>query len=172
MPKLDIKFLLAHPAHFFALGFGSGLAPKAPGTFGTLVGLPIFWLISSYALQTQLLIITVLFLIGIYACHKTGKSLGVADHGAIVWDEIVAMMLVLTITPPHWFAWFTAFALFRLFDIWKPFPIRQFDAKLKNGFGVMFDDLLAAIYASVCMWLIAYAYLYWLSDGGTRHIVN
>ena len=82
------------------------------------------------------------------------------------------MMLVLTITPPHWIAWLAAFSLFRLFDIWKPFPIRLFDAKLKNGFGVMFDDLLAAIYAGFCMWLIAYAYLYWLSDGGTKHIVN
>lgn len=172
MPKLDVKFLLSHPAHFFALGFGSGLTPKAPGTFGTLVGLSLFWLISSYALHMQLLIITTLFLIGIYFCHKTGKDLGVADHGGIVWDEIVAMMLVLTITPPHWIAWLAAFSLFRLFDIWKPFPIRQFDAKLKNGFGVMFDDLLAAIYAGFCMWLIAYAYLYWLSDGGTKHIVN
>ena len=172
MSKLDIKFLLAHPAHFFALGFGSGLASKAPGTFGTLVGLPLFWLISSYTLHTQLLIITALFLIGIYFCDKTGKDLGVADHGAIVWDEIVAMMLVLTITPRHWFAWLSAFALFRLFDIWKPLPIRQFDAKLKNGFGVMLDDLLAAIYASLCMWLIGYGYLYWLSDGGIKHLVN
>lgn len=172
MPKLDIKFLLAHPTHFFALGFGSGLAPKAPGTFGTLAGLPLFWLISSYALHTQLLIITALFLIGIYFCDKTGKDLGVADHGAIVWDEIVAMMLVLTITPLHWFAWLIAFALFRLFDIWKPYPICYADTKLKNGFGVMLDDLLAAIYASACLWLIAYGYMYWLSDGGTKHIVN
>lgn len=172
MNQPNFKFLFSQPAHFFALGFGSGLAPKAPGTFGTIVGLPLFWLISSYPLHTQLLIITALFLIGIYFCHKTGKNLGVADHGAIVWDEIVAMMLVLTITPPYWFAWLTAFALFRLFDIWKPFPIRQFDAKLKNGFGVMFDDLLAAIYASLCMWLIVYSYLYWLSDGGTKHLVN
>ena len=143
----DYKFLLAHPAHFFSLGFGSGLAPKAPGTLGTMIGLPLFWLISSYALSTQLIIITALFIVGIYVCDKTGKALGVADHGAIVWDEIVAMMLVLSFTALDAFAWFIAFLLFRLFDIWKPFPIRQFDAKLKNGFGVMFDDVLAAIYA-------------------------
>lgn len=172
MPNIDFKFLLSHPAHFFALGLGSGLAPKAPGTIGTLIGLPLFLLISSYVLHIQLLIITALFLIGIYFCNKTGQDLGVADHGAIVWDEIVAMMLVLTITPPHWAAWLAAFLLFRLFDIWKPFPIRQFDAKLKSGFGVMFDDLLAAIYTGLCMWLIAYGYLYWLSDGGTKHIIN
>ena len=172
MNKPNFKFLLAHPAHFFALGFGSGLAPKAPGTFGTLVGLPLFWLISSYSLSTQLIIITALFLIGIYLCNVTGKALGVSDHGGIVWDEIVAMMLVLTFAPQHWAGWIVAFLLFRLFDIWKPFPIRQFDANLKNGFGVMFDDLLAAIYAIASMWLIFYLYLYWISNGGTREIIT
>ncbi|PKO50017.1 MAG: phosphatidylglycerophosphatase A [Betaproteobacteria bacterium HGW-Betaproteobacteria-20] len=145
----NFKFLISHPAHFFALGFGSGLAKKAPGTFGTLVGLPLFWLISMYALSTQLIIIAALFLIGIYFCHITGKALGISDHGGIVWDEIVAIMLVLAFTPGQWQWWLTAFLLFRLFDIWKPFPIRQFDAKLKNGFGVMFDDLLAAIFAII-----------------------
>ncbi len=145
----NVEFLLQHPAHFFGLGFGSGLAPKAPGTFGTLVGYPLFWLISVYALSTQLIIISALFLIGIYFCGLTGKALGVSDHGGIVWDEIVAMMLVLAFTPNQWQWWLVAFLLFRLFDIWKPFPIRQFDAKLKNGFGVMFDDLLAAIYAII-----------------------
>ena len=143
--------MIAHPAHFFSLGFGSGLAPKAPGTFGTLVGLPLFWLISSYAFSTQLIIIAALFIFGIYFCSKTGKALGVADHGAIVWDEIVAMMLVLAFTPAGFIFWFIAFLLFRLFDIWKPYPICYADAKLKNGFGVMFDDLLAAIYAILVM---------------------
>ena len=158
MNQPHFKFLTAHPAHFFGLGFGSGLAPKAPGTFGTLVGLPLFWLISGYTLAVQLGIVAILFIIGVYVCDKTGKALGVADHGAIVWDEIVAMMLVLAFSPPSWLNWVVAFGLFRLFDIWKPFPIRQFDAKLKNGFGVMFDDLLAAIYAilslKVILWII------------------
>lgn len=158
MNQPNFKLLIAHPAHFFGLGFGSGLAPKAPGTFGTMVGLPLFWLIEDYTFGAQLLIITALFIIGIYFCDKTGKTLGVADHGAIVWDEIVAMMLVLAFTPPSWLSWLVAFLLFRLFDIWKPFPIRQFDAKLKNGFGVMFDDLLAAIYAilslKIILWVI------------------
>ncbi len=158
-PEVNVQFLLSHPAHFFALGFGSGLAPQAPGTFGTLVGLLLFWLISSYPLNLQLLIIATLFVIGIYFCHKTSQDLGVADHGAIVWDEIVAIMLVLTITPAHWSTWLMAFILFRLFDIWKPFPIRHFDVKLKHGFGVMFDDLLAAIYAGLCMWLYKVIYI-------------
>lgn len=143
----NFKLLTAHPAHFLSLGFGSGLAKKAPGTFGTLAGMPIFWLISTYPLAIQLAIISTLFLIGVYCCSITGKALGVTDHGAIVWDEIVAIMLVLAFTPLHWFWWLIAFTLFRLFDIWKPFPIRQCDVKLKNGFGVMFDDLLAGIYA-------------------------
>lgn len=150
----NVRFLLQHPAHFFGLGFGSGLAPKAPGTFGTLVGFPLFWLISVYALSTQLLVVAALFLIGIYFCDITGKALGVPDYGGIVWDEIVAMMLVLAFTPNQWQWWIVAFMLFRLFDIWKPFPIRYFDAKLKNGFGVMFDDLLAAIFAIACLLLL------------------
>ena len=149
MPNL--KFLFSHPAHFFALGFGSGLAKKAPGTFGTLVGLPLFWLIASYSISMQLSIITALFIIGIYLCGLTGKNLGVSDHGSIVWDEIVAITLVLVFTPLAWSWWLAAFLLFRLFDIWKPYPIRQFDAKLKNGFGVMFDDLLAGIYALITL---------------------
>ncbi len=158
MADPNVKHLISHPAHFFGLGFGSGLAKKAPGTFGTLVGLPLFWLIMPLSLFSQLIIIAALFLIGIYFCEKTGETLGVSDHGGIVWDEIVAMMLVLTATISQWQWWLTAFVLFRLFDIWKPFPIRQCDAKLKDGFGVMFDDLLAAIYA-----IISLKVLEWLS---------
>ena len=109
----------------------------------------------------QLMLIAALFVIGIPICSITGKHLGVVDHGSIVWDEIVAMMLVLTFTPNQWQWWLTAFLLFRLFDIWKPYPIRQFDAKLKNGFGVMFDDLLAAIYAIICLKV-----LLWVMTGG------
>lgn len=152
MPKQpNLAFLFAHPAHFLAIGFGSGLAPKAPGTFGTIVGLPLFYLLSAYSLNVQLTIIASAFIIGIYFCDVAGKALGVSDHGSIVWDEIVSMMLVLTIAPTQWQWWLVAFCLFRLFDIWKPFPIRQCDAQLKGGFGVMFDDLLAAVYAMICL---------------------
>ena len=154
----DFKLLRSHPAHFCALGFGSGLAKKAPGTFGTLAGLPVFWLISDLGFYVQLAIILMLFLVGIYFCEKTGKALGVSDHGSIVWDEIVAIMLVLTVTPYQWKWWLAAFFLFRLFDIWKPAPIRQCDAMVKGGFGVMLDDLLAAVYAIVSLKI-----LLWLS---------
>jgi phosphatidylglycerophosphatase A len=145
----DFKFLLAHPAHLIAFGFGSGLAPKAPGTAGTLLGLPLYWLIVAVApdLANQIVLVIAAFLFGIWACARAGRALGVADHGGIVWDEIVAFALVLLFTPAGWLWLALAFALFRLFDILKPWPIRIADTRLKNGFGVMFDDLLAAGYA-------------------------
>lgn len=147
--KPDVKFLFAHPAHFIALGYGSGLAPKAPGTFGTLAALPLFWLLmQANASSVFLLTVTAAaFLLGVWACGVAGKNLGSADHGSIVWDEIAAMWLVLVFTPVNWLWWLAAFGLFRFFDILKPWPIRWFDARLKNGFGVMFDDLLAAVFA-------------------------
>ncbi|MDZ4098542.1 MAG: phosphatidylglycerophosphatase A [Methylophilaceae bacterium] len=153
----DWKFLLKRPAHFFALGFGAGLSKVAPGTFGTLVALPLFAILMQAPELVHYTTILVLFVLGIRLCEVTGKNLGVSDHGSIVWDEIVAMLLVLEFTPLAWQWWVVAFLLFRLFDIWKPFPIRQCDAKLKGGFGVMFDDLLAAIYA-----IIALKALQWL----------
>ncbi|MHB1091767.1 phosphatidylglycerophosphatase A family protein [Thiobacillus sp.] len=145
----DFKFLLAHPAHLIAFGFGSGLAPKAPGTVGTVLGLPLFWLIAAITpdLSARLILLSATFLLGVWACDRTGRALGVADHGGMVWDEIVAFALVLLFSPPGWLWIALAFALFRLFDILKPWPIRYADQHLKNGFGVMFDDLLAAGYA-------------------------
>lgn len=143
----DTHFLLRHPAHLLALGFGSGLVPQAPGTSGTLAGLPLFAALMLLPEPLHLPVIAALFVIGIPLCQKTGDALGVSDHSSIVWDEIVAMLLVLEFTPRSWPWWAAAFVLFRLFDIWKPFPIRQCDARLKGGFGVMFDDLLAALYA-------------------------
>ena len=156
----DFKFLFAHPAHVIAFGFGTGLAPKAPGTVGTLLGLPLFWLVITLApdLPNQIILLIAAFLLGIWACGRTGLTLGVADHGGMVWDEIVAFALVLLFTPAGWLWMALAFALFRLFDILKPWPIRQADAHLKNGFGVMFDDLLAALYAIAILkglqWLV------------------
>lgn len=147
----DRRFLLQRPAHFFALGFGAGLSRIAPGTLGTMLALPLFALLMQTPEPVHYAVIAVLFGFGIQCCEIAGRNLGVADHGSIVWDEIVAMLLVLEFTPQAWQWWLLAFLLFRLFDIWKPFPIRQFDARLKGGFGVMLDDLLAAIYAIAAM---------------------
>jgi phosphatidylglycerophosphatase A len=139
--------MLRHPAHVIALGAGAGLVPIAPGTAGTLVAFPLYWALTIW-LETPavLALIALGFLAGVWACGKTGRALGVADDGAMVWDEIVAFMLVLVFTPGLWQWQAGAFALFRLFDIVKPPPIRYFDRRLKNGFGVMFDDVLAAFY--------------------------
>ncbi len=156
----DLRFVFAHPAHALAFGFGSGLAPRAPGTVGTLLGLPLFLLIAASApdLANRIVLVVAAFLLGIWACARTGRALGVADHGGIVWDEIVAFALVLLFTPTGWVWTAAAFALFRLFDILKPWPIRLADRRLKNGFGVMFDDLLAAAYAIAALkglqWLV------------------
>lgn len=158
--RATLRFLLKHPAHLVAFGFGSGLAPKAPGTVGTLLGLPLFWAIAAAApdLPNQIVLVVAAFLVGVWACARAGRALGVADHGGIVWDEIVAFALVLLFTPPGWLWIALAFALFRLFDILKPWPIRLADRRLKNGFGVMFDDLLAAGYAIAALkgvqWLV------------------
>jgi len=149
------RFLLSHPAHLLSFGFGSGLARKAPGTFGTLAAFPIYWALAPRLTDWQFLIVLVgAFAVGVWVCGITGKALGVADYGGIVWDEIVAMLLVLLFTPPGWDWALLAFALFRFFDIVKPPPIRYFDSNWHGGLGVMFDDLLAAGYALLCLAVI------------------
>ena len=139
--------MLRHPAHLVALGAGAGLVPGAPGTAGTLLAFPLYWALASYCTAPALLGLIVLgFALGVWACDRTGRALGASDHGAIVWDEIVAFMLVLFFAPEGLLWQAFAFLLFRLFDILKPPPIGYYDRKLKSGFGVMFDDLLAAGY--------------------------
>ena len=142
-----LRFVLAHPAHFLALGFGTGLAPVVPGTVGTLLGFPIHGLLASRLAPAELLaVVAGMFAIGVWACGKTGTDLGIADHSAMNWDEVVAFILILAITPPGW-AWQAfAFFAFRFFDVVKPPPIRHFDRTIKGGLGVMFDDIVAAFY--------------------------
>ena len=153
--KPDRRFLLADPAHFVALGFGSGLWPKGPGTAGTLAGWLLFPFVKA-PLSDPLFgaLLVACFLFGVIACERTGRSLGVADHGAIVWDEIVAIWLVLWLAPAT-LAWqAAAFALFRFFDIVKPAPIRWVDEHTRGGFGVMLDDILAAGYTLLALALL------------------
>lgn len=150
------RFLLAHPAHIVALGFGSGLSPRAPGTVGSLAAIPLYALLLHWVPAAVIALLCIpLFVLGLWACQRTGKALGVHDHGAIVWDEMVAMWLILSIAPVSWQGWGAAFALFRLFDIWKPWPISWLDRNLPGGLGVMADDLAAAAFAM--------AVLYWLT---------
>jgi phosphatidylglycerophosphatase A len=142
-----LRFVVSHPAHFIAFGFGVGLARVAPGTFGTLLAFPAWWLLAGrYPPAVLGVIVVLLFGVGVWACGVTGRHLGVADHGAMVWDELVAFLAVLLVVPAQ-AAWQgAAFVLFRVFDILKPPPIRQFEHRYKRGFGVMFDDVLAAGY--------------------------
>ena len=146
------RFILRNPVHFLAFGFGAGLFPGAPGTAGTLVAFPLFWLLSPRLMpQVFLALIAVLFVLGIWVCGKTGKDLGVHDHSGIVWDEIVAFLLVLAFTPDTLLWQVFAFLLFRVFDVLKPPPIGYFDKTVHGGFGVMLDDLIAAFYTLLCL---------------------
>ena len=139
-------FAFSHPAHVIALGFGAGLAPVAPGTIGTVLGWAIGWVLGQYHAGAVLLAAVLFFLAGLWACEITGRHLGAEDHGAMVWDEVVAFLLIIAIIPAE-LAWqLAAFVLFRFFDILKPAPIRHFERRYGGGFGVMFDDLVAAGY--------------------------
>ena len=143
----SLRFLLAHPAHLVACGFGSGLSPFAPGTAGTLFAWLTFPLFAPWLGDAQLLaLLAACFIAGAFAAQRTGEDLGVVDHGSIVWDEIVPFWLVLFFCPPGLLWQLAAFLLFRVFDIVKPQPARYFDEKVKNGFGVMTDDLIAGGY--------------------------
>jgi len=147
--------MLRHPTHFIAFGGGVGLTPIAPGTAGTIIALPIYWYVVPWLdVAGFLALVAALFLIGVWACARTGRALGVADHPAMVWDETVAFLAVLFFTPAGLLWQAGAFLLFRFFDILKPPPIRHFDRTLKNGFGVMFDDMLAAFYTVLVLALV------------------
>jgi phosphatidylglycerophosphatase A len=138
-------------AHVIAFGFGAGRAPFAPGTFGTLLAWPAGWALGAAHPGVNLAVVAVLFVLGVWACGVTGRDLGVHDDGSMVWDEFVAFLLVLAIVPRA-FAWqAAAFVLFRIFDIAKPAPIRWFERRYTGGFGVMFDDLLAAGYTLLAL---------------------
>ncbi len=144
--RANREFLFKHPAHLIAFGFGVGLMPKAPGTWGTMVAIPFYFLaLLLGGIPAVLACALVFFIVGIWASAVTGRNLGVADYGGIVVDEIAAFVLVLAFTPPGILWLLVAFVLFRIFDIVKPWPISYFDRTLKGGFGVMFDDLLAAL---------------------------
>lgn len=151
--------LLRNPAHFLSLGFGSGLAPKAPGTFGTLAGIPVYLLLQPLPLAEYLFATALLALLGIWLCGYTARALGVHDHGGIVWDEIVGLLVTMIAVPLDWRWLLAGFLLFRLFDILKPWPIRWLDRRVGGGFGIMVDDLLAGLFALACLhgliWLLS-----------------
>lgn len=154
--KENPKAILTNPVHCLAFGFGSGLAPKAPGTFGTVVAVPLYLLLMNLSLWPYLAVVVLSFVLGVYLCGKTAEDLAVHDHPGIVWDEIVGFWIAMIAAPQGWLWIVLGFALFRLFDIWKPWPIKFFDQKVESGLGIMLDDVLAGIYALVIIQLLAY----------------
>lgn len=147
-----IRFTLSNPIQFLALGFGSGLAPKAPGTFGTLAAIPLYLLMSGLSPQVYGLITLFLAIVGIYICGYCAKAVKVHDHPAIVWDEIVGYLITMFMMPVSLTNIVLGFLLFRVFDILKPWPISILDKKVKGGFGIMIDDVVAGFMALLCLW--------------------
>ena len=139
---------LLNPVHFLALGFGSGLAPKMPGTFGTLAALPLVILLSHFCSFSAYFIVTILVsILGIWICDKTAKDMGVHDDSSIVWDEVAGMLITMLAVPLSWQTVLAGFVLFRFFDILKPWPISYLDKHVHGGFGIMIDDVLAGVFA-------------------------
>lgn len=146
-----VRQVLRDPVHWLPFGLGAGLLPVAPGTWGSLLALLIFWLLPPVPLAVMLPALALAFAAGCLVCGASARRLGVHDHGGIVLDEVVGMLLVLAVTPrtPAWTV--AAFLLFRLFDVVKPSPIREADHRIGGGLGIMLDDVLAAVYAALAV---------------------
>ena len=153
LPKPDLK----NPVHLLAFGLGSGCAPKAPGTFGTLAAIPFWWLfLQDVPLLPYIGVLIAAFAFGVYLCQKTSDDLNVHDHGGIVWDEWIGLWITYLMLPTgiEWII--IGFIFFRFFDIIKPWPIKWLDQKVDGGFGIMIDDVLAGIFALACVQGLAY----------------
>jgi phosphatidylglycerophosphatase A len=153
--ELRQRISLKKPLHFLAFGFGSGLAPKAPGTFGTLAAIPLVVLLSFYCTLPIYIGLCLLFsIVGVWICGHTANDMQVHDDSSIVWDEVVGMMITMVAVPLNWQTILAGFILFRLFDIVKPWPISYLDKHVHGGFGIMADDVLAGIFSLVCLHLL------------------
>lgn len=143
--------LLRHPVQLLAFGFGSGLAPKAPGTVGTLVAIPLYLLIAQWSLLHYTLLIALAAVLGVWICDAASRQLQVHDHPGIVWDEIVGYGITMWAVPLDWRWVIAGFLLFRLYDIVKPWPVSVLDKKVGGGLGIMIDDMLAGVMACVTL---------------------
>jgi phosphatidylglycerophosphatase A len=156
--RIPARDVLTDPVNFLAFGFGTGLAPVAPGTFGSIPGLVLFWLTLDLGLYVQLGVAAALAIAGIWICGESARRIGVHDHGGIVWDEIAGMYITLLVAPVSIVGFVLAFVLFRLMDIVKPWPIRDLDHRIHGGLGIMLDDLVAALYAALLLVLASYGW--------------
>lgn len=151
-----VNTVFSSPVHFLAFGFGSGLSPVAPGTAGTLAAIPLYLLLAQWPLWGYVLATLVISVAGIWICGESSRLLGVHDYGGIVWDEFAGLLLTMLAAPVGW-GWIVAgFCLFRLFDVWKPWPVRVADRNIHGGLGIMLDDILAGIYAFLCLQLLVW----------------
>lgn len=146
--KLTPKQILTDPVLFLAFGFGSGLAKKAPGTFGTLAAIPVYYLFIQADLWLYGLLTLIAAVVGVWLCDVAANKLGEHDFGGIVWDEVVGFLITMSVVPFSWQATVAGFVLFRLFDIVKPWPIRWLDRHVHGGLGIMVDDVLAGVFAA------------------------
>ncbi len=142
------------PAKLLALFFGSGCPPVAPGTFGTLAAIPLYWLMRDLDAVSYTLVCMAVFSLGIWACDRAAKQMGVHDHPSIVLDEVAGYLVTMAFIPFSIGAIVSGFILFRIFDILKPWPIRWIDKQVHGGFGIMLDDLLAGIFANLSLWVV------------------
>ena len=149
--KVEARAVLTDPVNFLAFGFGTGLAPVAPGTFGSLPGVLLFWLTLDFGLYVQLGVAVALVVAGVWICGESARRIGVHDHGGIVWDEIAGMYITLFLAPVTVPGFVVAFLLFRAADIVKPWPIRDLDHRIHGGLGIMLDDLVAALYVALLL---------------------
>ncbi|MFZ2724735.1 MAG: phosphatidylglycerophosphatase A [Methylococcaceae bacterium] len=152
--QLTKKQILTDPVLFLAFGFGSGLSKKAPGTCGTLAALPVYYLLAQTNFIIYSLATIISMIAGIYICDSAAKKLNEHDYGGIVWDEIAGYLITLWFVPFSWQAMAIGFVLFRIFDIVKPQPIKWIDAKVHGGFGIMLDDIIAAVFAGILLFFL------------------
>ena len=145
------KRLLRDPGHLLSFGFGSGLSPYAPGTAGTLAAIPFYLLLSQLTPLVYLLATLISVVLGVYLCGRTSKALGVHDHAGIVWDEFAGFFITMLFAPVSLMTVILGFCLFRIFDIFKPWPISVIDSRLHGGLGVMLDDVIAGVYAMLIL---------------------
>ena len=159
--QLRKRVSLLNPDHFLGLGFGSGLVPLMPGTFGSLAAIPLILAMSVLSIEWFIAMTILATIMGVRFCQKTSDALKLHDHGSIVWDEIAGMMVVFIAVPITFTSLVLGFVLFRFFDILKPWPIRVFDQKVHGGIGIMLDDIVAGAMACLCLHLIMH--FAWLS---------
>lgn len=145
------KVALGSTSGLLAFGFGSGLSPFAPGTMGTVVAIPFVFALKSLGAPGFWIALLLLFLLGIQICGHVSRKLGMHDHGGIVWDEMVGYWLAIAFVPLQWHWLLAAFVLFRFFDIYKPWPIRHLDRQVSGGFGIMIDDIVAALFTIIVL---------------------